>query len=184
MLPLNEKQKEIVEKNKGLVGTVIKDNVRNVNNLGIFTYDDIFQIGCEGLIKAAKKYAPGETKFSTFAYIFIRNEIFNALDYATVRRRGENIEEIDTVLRLMPVRDELDEVTSDLNKFLFAAKARATGVVSKGIDAIIMMADGYTCREIGELMGGIPANNITAWVSKARAFLKNDPDILAVRDSL
>jgi len=184
MLPLNENQKKMVEENKGLVGTVIKNNVRNVNSLGIFTYDDIFQIGCEGLIKAVKKYAPGETKFSTFAYIFIRNEIFNALDYATVRRRGENIEEIDTVLRLMPVRDELDEATSDLNKFLEEAKARATGVVSKGIDAIIMMADGYTCREIGEMMGGISANNISAWVSKSRGFLKKDPDIAAMKHFL
>jgi len=45
---------------------------------------------------------------------------------------------------------------------LETAKTRATGVVAKGINAIRLMADGYTCREIGELMGGIYANNITA----------------------
>lgn len=180
MLPLNENQKMMVEQNKGLVGSVIKNNVRNANNLGIFTYGDIFQIGCLGLIKAAQKYTPGETEFSTYAYTFIRNEIFNALNYASVRRR-ENIEEIDTVLRLMPVRDEFGDTASDLIGILVAIKARATGVISKGIDAIIMMADGYTCREIGEQMGGVSANNITAWVSKARVFLKNDPDVVAWR---
>ena len=40
----------------------------------------------------------------------------------------------------------------------------------------------YTCREIGELIGGVSANNITAWISKARAFLKDAPDITVFRD--
>ena len=37
----------------GLVGKVIKDKVHGVNGLGIYTYDDLFQIGCIGLCKAA-----------------------------------------------------------------------------------------------------------------------------------
>ena len=183
-MPLNEKQK-LVEDNIGLVGTVIKENVKNVNNLGIFTYQDIFQIGCLGLTRAAANYIPGKEKFSTCAYIYIRNEIFNALDYATVRRRKEEIVDPDTVLDLLLAQNpqsEFEETASELEKMLDAAKSRATGVAVKGIDAIRLMAQGYKCREIGEMMGGASANDVTAWVSKARAFLKTDPDILALRD--
>ena len=183
-MPLNETKQKLVEDNMGLIGTVIKENVKNVNNLGIFTYQDIFQIGCVGLTKAAMNYKSGKDKFSTCAYIYIRNEIFNALDYATVRRRNEEIIDPEIVHGLIPTNDDFEDNTSELDKMLDAAKARATGVVAKGIDAIRLMADGYTCREIGELMGGISANNITAWISKARMFLKEDPDIIALRDAV
>jgi len=183
-MPLNNMQQKLVEDNLGLVGTVIQENVRNVNKLGVFNYEDIFQIGCEGLSKAAMNYKAGKNKFSTCAYIYIRNEIFNALDYATVRRRNEEIVDSEIVQGLIPTQDEFEDSSSDLNKMLDAVKARATGVVAKGIDAIRLMAEGYTCREIGELMGGVSANNITAWISKARAFLKNDPDITAFREAI
>ena len=37
-------------------------------------------------------------------------------------------------------------------------------------DAIRMLMDGYTNREIGEMFG-VPANHVTAWVSRARKAL-------------
>ena len=82
----------------------------------------------------------------------------------------------------MPAADELNNIPAGLDKMLESTKARTAGVVAKGIDAIRLIAAGYTCREIGEMMGGVPANNITAWISKARTFLKSDPDILAMRE--
>ena len=182
-MPLNREQQVLVEENMGLVGTVIRDNVRDVNRIGLFTYQDIFQIGCLGLSKAAGKYRPGNNKFSTYAYIAIRNEIYNALDYATVRR-GEIITDTETVLSLMPPRDEVYNTSSDLGDILDRARSKATGVTAKGIDALRLLANGYTCREIGELMGGASANNVAAWISKARAFLKSDPAILAFREAI
>jgi len=184
-MPLNDMKQKLVEDNMGLIGTVIKENVKNVNNLGIFTYQDIFQIGCVGLTKAAMNYKPGKDKFSTCAYIYIRNEIFNALDYATVRRRNEEIIDPEIVHNLMQAQDEFeDNTSSELDKMLDSAKSRATGVVAKGIDAIKLMAEGYTCREIGEMMSGVSANNVTAWISKARVFLKDDPYIMALRKAM
>jgi RNA polymerase sigma factor (sigma-70 family) len=181
---LNEEQRELVKANMGLVGAVIKKEVKNVNNLGIFTYEDIFQIGCEGLSKAAFRYVPGRDKFSTCAYIYIRNEIFNALDYATVRRRNEEITDLDIFPGSVSECDEFEDASSDLDRLLDAARARATGVTAKGIDAIRLMAQGYKCREIGEMMGGVSSSHVTAWISKARAFLRNDPAITAVRDAI
>ena len=40
--------------------------------IGIHTYDDLFQIGCVGLCKAADTYKAGKASFSTYAYMLIR----------------------------------------------------------------------------------------------------------------
>lgn len=50
-------------------------------------------------------------------------------------------------------------------------KDKVHGVTAKGIRALRLMADGYTAREIGEQMGA-SANNVTAWVSRARRYLR------------
>ena len=51
------------------------------------------------------------------------------------------------------------------------AERSAAGVTAKGIRALRLMSDGYTAREIGEQMGA-SANNVTAWVSRARRYLR------------
>jgi DNA-directed RNA polymerase specialized sigma subunit len=118
---LSNGERMLVEENMGLVGKVIKDKVRDITNIGIFTYDDLFQIGCIGLCKAAAAHMPDKGRFSTYAYMLIHNEIFSALEYATLRKN----------------------------------------------------------REIGERMGGVSANNVSAWVARARRFLRSDPAVAA-----
>ncbi len=54
------------------------------------------------------------------------------------------------------------------------AKASAPPHVVKGIDAMLLMAKSYTCREIRERMGASD-NLVSAYVSKARKFLKGRP---------
>ena len=61
----------------------------------------------------------------------------------------------------------------ELRKVLREAQDRLKGVTRKGIDAMIFMSEGFTCREIGE-MYGTNANNVTAWISKARKALRLD----------
>lgn len=50
-------------------------------------------------------------------------------------------------------------------------KDKVHGVNAKGIRALRLMADGCTARGIGEQMGA-SANNVTAWVSRARRYLR------------
>lgn len=175
-MPLNDEQQALVADNLGLVGAVIKGSVRNINLIGLFSYQDIFQIGCLGLCKAAAKHNPEKGKFGTYAYKAIRNEIFDALDYASVRRDREFAADIEYVAGSMDTFYEMSAVI-DLVRLVDSARGRASGVTAKGIDAIRLIAAGYSNREIGEMMGGVSANNVTAWVSKARAFLKCDPAI-------
>ena len=84
---LTAEQREKVEQNIRLVRKVINDKVHGPYQLGIYTYDDIFQIGCIGLCKAAATDKGGT--FSTYAYRLIWNEICDALIYSTRRQATE-----------------------------------------------------------------------------------------------
>ena len=72
-MTLTAEQQKKVEQNIRLVQKVINDKVHGPYQLGIYTYDDIFQIGCIGLCKAAATDKGGT--FSTYAYRLIWNEI-------------------------------------------------------------------------------------------------------------
>ena len=76
-MTLTAEQQKKVEENIRLVRKVINDKIHGPYQLGIYTYDDIFQIGCIGLCKAAATDKGGT--FSTYAYRLIWNEICDAL---------------------------------------------------------------------------------------------------------
>ena len=183
-MPQNDERGRMIEENMGLVGKVLKDKVRDIHNIGIYTYEDLFQIGCVGLCKAADTYRPeGGGKFSTYAYILIRNEIFDALKYATLRRNRETVIDMNKwapgTLTASAYRF-MDETELALD----AAWARVSGVTAKGIEAIRLLAQGYTHREIGERMGGVSANNVSAWVARARKFLRSDQTTKDLGDAI
>ena len=46
-MTLTQPQQRKVEQNLGLVGKVIKDKVHNPGQNSIYSYDDLYQIGCE-----------------------------------------------------------------------------------------------------------------------------------------
>jgi RNA polymerase sporulation-specific sigma factor len=72
IMALNRQELEIFNDNLKLVQGVIK----KYHFLSRDEYDDLFQEGCLGLLKAIHKYQEGKnTKFSTFAYACIDNEI-------------------------------------------------------------------------------------------------------------
>jgi RNA polymerase sigma factor (sigma-70 family) len=176
----NERHK-LIEENMGLIGRVIKDKVRSVRGIGTFDYDYLFQIGCIGLCKAADTYKPGKALFSTYAYILIRNEIIDALEYATLRRNRETL----TAPEELPGGAESEpfvEGMLDLDCILNTALEKTGGVTANGIKAIRLLANGYTHREIGARMGGASANNVSAWVARARKFLRSQPDIAALEE--
>ena len=180
-MKMTQEERTLVQDNMGLVGAVIRDHVQDVHKLGIFTPEDIYQIGCLGLCKAAmKNRIESDAKFSTYAYICIRNEIFSALEYATVRRRREVLIDVfDDTQEAAVYADSFTEASDleELARELDNLKRAASGITAKGIEAMQLYAKGYNYREIGEMMGGVPAKNVTAWVSRARKFLKGMPEI-------
>lgn len=176
-MTLTKEQQAVVEKNMGLVGKVIKDKVHDVNHLGIYTYDDIFQIGCIGLCKAAATDKGG--CFSTYAYRLIWNEICDALIYATRRMEKEQL--LDDDAQYASTQKEFDpEIPLDVRGVLKWAKENANPSTRKGIIAIELRAEGYSCKEIGERLGA-PANHVTAWMAKAKKYLMTIPEIRELR---
>lgn len=90
-MTLTNEQQCMVEDNMGLVRAVLSRCVNSPGSTGIYSYDDLFQIGCMGLCEAVVQYRPGRAAFSTYAYAAIRNRIYNALTYATYRREKETL---------------------------------------------------------------------------------------------
>lgn len=143
MLPLTKEQRVKVEENMGLVGKVIGDCVHTLDKGCIYTYDDLFQIGCIGLCKAAQTDQPGHKgAFSTYAYCLIRNEIYTQMEYAT--RRGREQATDPAELPCGVVDDSLEERDAcwKLMGLLDRAEATATGTTAKGIRASPVCSSG------------------------------------------
>ena len=143
--------------------------------------DDLFQIGCIGLCKAAATDKGGT--FSTYAYRLIWNEICDALIYSTRRQAAEFSSDMIPLVAEEPTVSIADVATQlDVQAALKAAKQEASPCVVKGIDAMIQMTKGRSSKEIGNEFG-VSANLVCAWVSKARKYLKSRPEILALAET-
>lgn len=177
---LTEEQQRKVSENIRLVQKVINDKVHGPVQLGIYSYEDIFQIGCIGLCKAAATDKGGT--FSTYAYRLIWNEICDALIYATRRQATETASDILPLVLEEPGTAEEDlQLEMDIRSALEAAGREAFGCVVKGIEAMVKMSRGYTSREIAE-EHGVSAKHVCAWISKARKYLKNRPEIRTLQN--
>ena len=168
-----EQQKKVTE-NMGLVAKVIREKVSPPYQVGLYTYDDLYQIGCIGLCKAVATDNGGT--FSTYAYRLIWNEICDALIYATRRQSREILIEDDAFLADSHTHIDLEEMEkremtrAAVNK----AKQSATPVMVRCIDMLIRNSRGESCKDIGKSIG-VSDKQVASYVSKARKYLKNHP---------
>ncbi len=174
-MTLTKEMQEKVEENMGLVGKVIKDKIHGLENTNFYSYDDLFQIGCIGLCKAA--YSDRGGTFSTYAYRLIWNEICDALRYGVKKSEAEQlIENINTIRADEPGAPPFElqvECFETINKIKMTAPV---GIV-KGIDALLMsVVEGYSCKEIGKKLH-MKTNIVTAQMSKARKYLRKIPEL-------
>lgn len=165
---MNAEDRKKVEENMGLVYKVISDKVHGTFQYGMYSREDLIQIGCIGLCKAVASDKGG--CFSTYAYRLIWNEICDALISST--RKGKK----ETVVDVLPETGDFYDIDNqDLQIVLQKILEKTLGMVPdstrKGIRALFLMEKGYTSREIGEQMG-VKANLVCAWVSKARKYLR------------
>lgn len=171
---LTETQKRVVENNTGLVGKVLKDKLHSGSALSYYSYDDLFQIGCIGLCKAAAT-DKGIGCFSTYAYRLIWNEIYDALIFAT-RRISYETKLDEGFLSAIHTRESIPSAESlDLKALLNRAMVDAPEGMRKGLAAALLMAEGYTSREAGMKLH-ISANSVRALASRARRYLKESPE--------
>lgn len=178
-MKLTAEERIIVEDNMGLVGRVIKDKVHLPS--GIFTYEDLFQIGCIGLCKAAATDRGG--CFSTYAYRLIWNEICDALIRATKQSQNEYRLEEGTLQVMLEEGPSNQFAQMELQMVFQRAKARATGTTAKGISCLELSAEGFKSKEIGQMMNADPAT-VRMWMTKARRYLKEQPEIRAAYEEV
>ena len=169
---MTQEQRKIVEDNMGLVGKVIKDKVRQLGQPGTPSYDDLFQTGCMGLIKAAMTDKGGT--FSTYAYRLIWNEICDELIRNT--RLVLNEQSADTIEILTKSSEQLPDPLEihDLRHILRQAKEQARGGAARGIECLELTAKGYSSKEISELIGADPGT-VRMWMTRARKYLRGIP---------
>lgn len=76
MLNFKERNQKVME-NIGLVHKMldILYNTRRIENTSLYDYDDFYQTGILGLMKAVESYDEGKGTFSTYACTCIKNEI-------------------------------------------------------------------------------------------------------------
>lgn len=90
---------------------------------------------------------------------------------------------IETPCDTLPVMpEEIEDIAGigyDVEELLDKAEAAAPPSTAKGIRALRLIAEGYTCKEIGEQYNASD-KLVCAWMSKARKFLRNRPDIAAL----
>lgn len=171
---MTQEQRKIVEDNMGLVGKVIKDKVRQLGQPGTPSYDDLFQTGCMGLIKAAMTDKGGT--FSTYAYRLIWNEICDELIRNT--RLVLNEQSADTIEILTKSSEQLPDPLEihDLRHILRQAKEQARGGAARGIECLELTAKGYSSKEISELIGADPGT-VRMWMTRARKYLRGIPEL-------
>lgn len=169
---MTQEQQYLVERNMGLVGKVIKDKVHGLGQRGVPSYEDLYQIGCIGLCKAAISDKGG--CFSTYAYRLIWNEICDELIRTT--RLGGKEQPFDSM------EDPIDDMqkdaldTFDLRLALQQAKDSAQGVTAKGIHCLELTVQGYTSQEIGAIVHA-EAATVRMWMTKARRYLRSIPEL-------
>ena len=149
---MTEAQQKKVTDNMGLVNKVIREKVHSPYNVGMFSYDDLYQIGCIGLCKAATTDKGGT--FSTYAYRLIWNEICDALIKATRISKREQLREPDEVYRAVKENEPLELfLACELQILMDQLRSRASGTTAKGILCMELSSEGYTSSEIAGLVG-------------------------------
>ena len=174
IMTLTERQQRIVEANMGLVGRVIKDKVHGLGQEGAFTYDDLFQIGCIGLCKAAATDKGG--CFSTYAYRLIWNEICDALVKTTRVNQNETVMEANDILR--GVQEHMPDPLEacELKQILESARRSADGVTAKGVQCLMLSAQGYISSDLANIFNA-NASAVRMWMTKARRYLRDFPEL-------
>lgn len=168
---MTNEQRKIVEDNMGLVGKVIKDKVHGIGQSGVYSYDDLFQIGCIGLCKAAMTDKGG--CFSTYAYRLIWNEICDELVRSTKLTQPQQLGDMYGMV-VINKNDPFENC--HLRQALDYAKLKARGTTAKGIRCLELTLAGYNSQEIGAIVDA-EAATVRVWITRAKKFLRNLPEL-------
>ena len=183
MKQMTDYQRELVEQNMDLVDQVIKKRIKVAGDV-LLTHEDYYQIGCEALCRAAMSYNHEIGSFVPLACRVIYNAIIDHCRKENTARFPKLEMDLDCdcdsyALSFMGIADDFDETVfySDALDALRKCKAAYSGITLRGIEALELKSLGYSTREIADRYE-TTVNNVNAWISRARAKLREDPQML------
>lgn len=174
---LTPEQQKLVEENLDLPDILLRTKIHPNETIRGMEFEELYQCGCLALCRAAATY-DHSTQFRTYASRVVYNAMIdqcrtaqkhygNTLSYDAVVGDEEDSHSI-----FLQASDAVDDtvLAGELTKLLDEAKKTYKGAVLKGIEAIELQLKGYSGAEIAR-MYGVKNNNVTSWISKARAAL-------------
>ena len=177
-LPLNKKQKQLVEKSMDLVPIMIRSMTRTAAYVTEEEQQELCQIGYLALCRSAVGFEEGRS-FQPYAKTIIRHAIFDywrkiARDRSMLCSLDEASSE-DEHLHYRDLFSYEDTQTThpekDTNQTLLLEQ--------KGIVALYLQQQGYTSFDLAKHYQ-VPANRVRAWQSKARKLLQQDDALYAL----
>ncbi|HJC23224.1 MAG TPA: sigma-70 family RNA polymerase sigma factor [Candidatus Eisenbergiella merdavium] len=180
---MDEQSRKLSEDHLYLVRRIVLGTIGLNESIQGLGYDDLYQVGCEGLCHAAINYDDSyQTPFSAFAATVIRNRLIshcrnvgrlqarlNYLDAPTGCEDGLTGQ--DLLADNLSIQEGLtDEEALSLLK---EVEKDYTGVCRKGIEALRFRFMGHSCKEIAAHYGVKP-NHVSAWISRAGKRLRTD----------
>ena len=182
MISMTEKEQDLILTHLTLVESLIYQVGYQKGVVGM-EFEDLYQIGCIALCKAAAHYRPDRgATFKTYACRVIRNMLQDHREHASyIQSRLCYLDSLlssdegESYLDIIHDSQEPDAYLSEkeLLELLNRAKSNYNGITKKGIEAIALKYQGYSNVEIANLYH-VKANHISAWISRARSRLKAD----------
>ncbi len=178
---LTPEQQALVSEHLYLVEKVIHFDIRRNMSNPDYSYEDMYQTGCIGLCMAAAAY-DGSRPFTAFA----RKAVFNhIIDYCRGINRHGRVDHLDELTDLQVntaagASGDVEDAAAFriLLERMAELKPRYSGVTLKGITALELKLKGLTGADIARLYG-VPPNQVSAWIARARQKLLKDEDFLA-----
>ena len=173
-LPLNKKQKQLVEKSMDLVPIMIRSMTRTAAYVTEEEQQELCQIGYLALCRSAVGFEEGRS-FQPYAKTIIRHAIF---DYwrETARDRSMLCSSYEDTQTTHPEKDTNQTL---LLEHLTQLGTGQSSTIQKGIVALYLQQQGYTSFDLAKHYQ-VPANRVRAWQSKARKLLQQDDALYAL----
>ena len=171
-------EEEMVRENIALVNHVLKKYVWfNAE------YEDMFQIGCIGLLKAVRGFDSGKgVEFSTFAVLCIKATIYKHIRHMGAQKRQVNdvivsldkLSEENTSLHdILP--EDRDCIADVDNSMMVGQLIKAASLTEREFLTIKLTSQGVSQKEIGKVIGTsqVQASRIyRGAVKKMRKFMR------------
>ncbi|HHX49385.1 MAG TPA: sigma-70 family RNA polymerase sigma factor [Clostridiales bacterium] len=170
----------LIKKNQGLIHKEVNKYAKNAEEK-----KDLAQEASIALINAAKSYDEEKNKsFYYYALVCINNALYDWIkkeQKAPITSQYEYTEEFDALfvdlglyndLELMPISKEESEEIDNLLKQTLSERQR---------ESLILFANGYTYKEIAEILG-LEEKQVDNAINIARRKLKGNEEIKKMRD--